>query len=72
MQSDAATHLRGAGVTVSDIHNARLTVDLDCVPVNPAVRGGALAVHQCPGFSELVSAPNSQPILANTCRQCES
>jgi len=72
IQHDAEGRLRSAGVTVSDIHNAQLTVDLDCVPVKPGAHDTALAVHQCLGLSELVSSNERKPILANTWRKCES
>lgn len=73
LRQNAESRLRGVGLTVSDIHNAKLGIDVDCVPVK-AAGGHNLAVHQCLGFSEVVSAAASggQPMLANTWRQCES
>lgn len=77
LQQNAESRLRGVGLTVSDIHNAKLGIDVDCVPVSAAGgrnTGRNLAVHQCLGFSEVVSAAagGGQPMLASTWRQCES
>ena len=71
LQQDAAEQLRGAGVTVSDIHNAQLALDIDCLPL-PGTR--ASGVHQCLSFSEVVTAPSngSRAMLATTWRQCQS
>ena len=72
-QQNAETRLRSAGIVVSEIHNSQLAIDLDCVPVAAKGPGSSLAVHQCLGFSEVVSASNdSQPMLAGTWRKCES
>jgi hypothetical protein len=77
LQQNAEMRLRSVGLTVSDIHNAKLGIDVDCVPVTSAGGrnpGRSLAVHQCLGFSEVVSAAagGGQPMLADTWRQCES
>jgi len=73
IQQEAAARLRVAGVTVSNIHNAQLTDEVDCVAVTPSVRTSALAVHQCLSFSEVVSASSTnRAMLATTWHNCES
>jgi hypothetical protein len=72
VEQDAASRLQGAGVIVSDIHNAQVSIDLDCVPLKQTPHEVSFAVHQCLGFSELVSSHDSKPLLANTWRKCES
>lgn len=71
LQQSAETRLRGVGMTVSDVHNSQLAVDVDCVPVMGSRKG--LAVHQCLGFSEVVSAAaGDRQMLASTWHKCES
>jgi hypothetical protein len=73
LQQYAESRLRGAGMTVSDVHNSQLAVDVDCVPVTAAKSAHNLAVHQCLGFSEVVSAAaGDSPMLASTWHKCES
>ena len=74
IQQDAEAQLRGVGVTVSNIHNAQLAIDVDCVAVTPSARSTVVVVHQCLAFSELVSAPSNdgRAMLATTWRKCQS
>lgn len=74
LQQNAEGQLRGVGVAVSSIHNAQLVIDVDCVAVAPRARRAGVAVHQCLGFSELVSTPsnNGKAMLASTWRKCQS
>jgi hypothetical protein len=70
----AAARLAYVGITVSNIHNARLSMDLDCVAPPPARRNKAMAVQECLTFSEFVSAPSNEarPMLTSTWRRCRS
>ena len=74
IQSDAEGRLRGVGVIVSNVHNAELAVDVDCVTVNPRTSLETLAVHQCLAFSEVVQTPFSdrRAMLATTWRKCQA
>ncbi len=64
------SRLLDAGIIVSNVHNAQLSADIDCVRVS----GGTLVVHQCLALSEIVSASSrrSGATLAGTWRKCES
>src|SRR5690349_5155765 len=73
ISQDAVAQLESAGVRVSDIHNAELTVDVDCLPL-ARPHGASSAVHQCLGFSEMVAPASNggRTMLATTWRQCQS
>jgi hypothetical protein len=73
ISQDAVAQLQSAGVPVSDIHNAELTVDVDCLPL-ARPHGASSAVHQCLGFSEMVAPASNggRAMLATTWRQCQS
>jgi hypothetical protein len=73
-QRNTEAQLRGAGVTVSNVHNARISVDIDCVAVDRESGPASVAVHQCVAFSEVVSAPSNsdKAMLASTWRNCQS
>src|SRR5260370_4467029 len=74
IQKDAEAQLRGAGITVSSIHNAQLAIDVYCAPVNPGSRRTAVVIRECLGFSELVPAPSNhaRTISTTTFRNCQS
>ena len=74
VQEAIDVHLRDAGIVVSRVHTAQLAADVDCVAVGARGRNSAIAVQQCLGYSELVSAPSrkSGVTLANTWRKCQS
>jgi len=73
VQDLAKSRLQGAGILVSNIHDATLAVETDCSPVRENGHQ-RLAVHECVTFSELVNpATNSgRPTLAASWRKCES
>jgi hypothetical protein len=66
--------LRAAGINLSDLYNAQISSDLDCMALENDVRSAAIAVHQCLALSEVVSAASREgkPILASTWRDCRS
>jgi len=66
--------LRGAGLTVSNVHTELLSIDVDCVALGSGARTGSTAVHGCLGFSELVSTTSHTrgAALAGTWRKCQS
>jgi hypothetical protein len=73
LQDAATARLAYVGITVSNVHNATLSMDLDCRPVTPG--GNPLrAVEECLTFSEFVSAPSKdgKPTLASTWHKCRS
>jgi hypothetical protein len=74
IQQDAETQLRGLGVTVSNIHNAQLAIDVYCAAVTPGSRSTAMVVQECLGLSELVPAPSKhgRAMFATTWRNCQS
>jgi hypothetical protein len=74
IQQDAEAQLRGAGITVSSIHNAQLAIDVYCAPVNPGSRRTVVVIQECLGFSELVPAPSNhgRAISTTTFRNCQS
>ena len=74
VQQDAEAWLRGVGVTVSNIHNAQLELDVDCVAATPGAQTTSVALYQCLSFSEAVSAPSNsgRATLATTWRRCQS
>lgn len=66
--------VRRAGITVSSVHTSQLAAETDCVPRGPRAGDSGIAVEQCLGYSELVSAPAPKTGvgLANTWRKCQS
>ncbi len=74
LQQDVETQLRVAGIAVSRVHTAALTVDVDCVPVIARARTTGQAVHQCLDLSQRVSLPSPARgvTLATTWRKCQS
>ena len=74
VQQDAEAQLRGAGVTVSSIHNAQLAVEVYCSPVTPGSQKTAVVIRECLDFSEVVPAPanHGRPMSATTFRNCQS
>src|SRR5260370_5894565 len=74
IQQDAEAQLRGAGITVSSIHNAQLAIDVYCAPVNPGSRRTAVVIREGLGLSEFVPAPSNhaRTISTNTFRNCQS
>ncbi len=74
IQDAAQAQLRGAGVTVSNIHNAQLAIDVFCAAVNPGSRNTSVIVRECLGFSELAPAPSNhgRTMFATTWRECQS
>jgi hypothetical protein len=66
--------LRSVGLTVSNVHTELLTIDVDCVALGSGARTGSTAVHECLGFSELVSTATHTrgAALASTWRKCQS
>lgn len=73
MQDNTEARLRAAGIAVSQIHNAQLTVDIDCVAVGHSQRSAA-AIHQCLSLAEVMaaSADPGRTALATTWRNCQS
>jgi hypothetical protein len=74
IQQAAAARLAYVGITVSNIHNARLSIDLDCVAMAPTRHNKAMAVQECLTFSEFVSplSKGARPMLTSTWRRCRS
>ncbi|MEO8595536.1 MAG: hypothetical protein ABI759_19610 [Candidatus Solibacter sp.] len=74
LQQSAEEQLRGAGFTVSNIHNSELQIDVDCMAVGERRRTSGFAVHHCVAFSEMVSshANPGAALLAGTWRDCQS
>jgi len=74
IQQVAEAQLRAVGVTVANIHNAQLAMDIDCVAVTPGSRSAAVVVHQCLAFSEPVPAASNggRAMFATTWRKCQS
>jgi len=74
IQQDAEAQLRGVGVTVSNIHNTQLAIDVYCAAVFPGSRSTAVVVQQCLGFSELVPAlyNHGRAMFATKWRNCQS
>ena len=74
VQQDAEAQLRGAGVTVSSIHNAQLAIEIYCAPVTPGSRKTSVVIRECLDFSEVVPAPanHGRPTSATTFRNCQS
>jgi len=66
--------LRGAGITVSSVYTAQLAGEVDCVARGPRAGARGIAVKQCLGYSEVVSATSNiiRPSFANTWRECQS
>jgi len=74
VQRIAADRLSGAGITVSNIHNSQLEMDLDCVTRTPSPRNRGIAVNVCLTFSEPLStvSGNGKTILGSTWKSCQS
>src|SRR5260370_33358081 len=74
IQQDAEAQLRDVGVTVSNIHNAQLAIDVYCAAVTPGSRSTAVVVQECLGFSELVPARSNhgRAIFATKLRNFQS
>src|SRR5258708_5661916 len=74
IQQGAEAQLHGLGVTVSNIHNAQLAIDVYCAAITPGSRSTAVVVQECIGFSELVPAPSNhgRAMFATTFRDCQS
>ncbi len=73
-RAEVEERLRTAGFTISDVHNAEMEVELDCVPVAAGTRYATMAVRQCLSLSELVPSPEHRghSVMATTWRQCQS
>ena len=74
LQRDIETQLRNAGLVVSRVPSAKLTTNLDCVPVSDQSRSAGMAVHQCLALSQVVSVPSQADAMtmATTWQQCQS
>jgi len=73
LQQDLEAQLHGAGIATSRVHNAGLSADFECVPVESNAAAGSLAVHQCLSLAQVVSVPatSSGMKLATTWRNCQ-
>jgi hypothetical protein len=74
IQQDAEAQLRDVGVTVSNIHNAQLAIDVYCAAVTPGSRSTTVVVQECLGFSELIPARSNhgRAMFATKWRNCQS
>ena len=72
IRQDAEAQLRGAGVTVSNIHNAELAIDVYCAAISPGSRGSAVVIRQCLNFSELTPSTHGGATFTSSWRKCES
>jgi hypothetical protein len=74
VQQDLEDQLRSAGLTVSKVHSARLSAEIDCVPVSGGAQKANIAVHQCLALSQVVSRQEQgrEAILATTWRKCQA
>ncbi len=69
IKEDAEARLRGMGIAVSDVFNAQLSIDLDCVAMSQT----GVAGSECLVFSEMVSVPTTgSRSLAATWRSCRA
>jgi hypothetical protein len=69
----AVARLAYVGITMSNIHNARLSLELECMAIAP-IRNKTIAVQECLTFSEFVSTPSNEvrPMFTSTWRRCRS
>jgi hypothetical protein len=74
IQQPALARLAYVGITVSNTHNARLSVDLNCVAAASIQHSKTIAVDECLTFSELISTPSNdaRPMFTSTWRKCRS
>ena len=73
-REDATALLVRAGFTVSNVHNAVVSIDTDCVAISPSNRSTVMAVNQCLSLSE--TAPdrsNGKSAIPSTIwRECKA
>jgi len=74
VQQGLQDQLRSAGFTVSKVHSARLSAEIDCVPVSAGAQKANIAVHQCLALSQVVSRQEQgrEAIQATTWRKCQA
>jgi hypothetical protein len=74
VQQDLEHQLRSGGITVSKVHSARLSAEVDCVPVTAGAQKPSIAVHQCLALSQVVSRQEQgrEAMLATTWRKCQA
>jgi hypothetical protein len=72
IQEAAAVRLTYVGMTVSNIHNARLSLDLDCAAIAPIHGNKSMAVQECLTFYNFVSPNAARPAFTSSWRRCRS
>ncbi len=74
VQQDIEAQLRGAGISVSNVHNAGLATEVDCVPAMAGGRLTGISVHQCLSLSQSGPSPSQGHgvTLVTTWRKCQS
>jgi hypothetical protein len=74
IQEAVAARLTAGGIVVSKVHNAKLSLDVDCAAPAPNSHKRTMAVQECLTLFELASAPSKEgkATLASTWRKCQS
>jgi len=74
IQQAASERLTAAGITISNVHNAVLGLDLNCTAPASDAQKHTVAVDECLTFSEFVATPSMQnhTTLAPTWHACQS